>query len=305
MSDFTSGFWPWFIAVATIVSFVGILWLVRWMSGGGPPPGGTPQTMGHVWDEDLAELNNPLPRWWLHLFYITLVFGAVYLVLYPGLGAWAGLLGWEDTRAWEQEMAAAEARYGPVYDRYHGIPIATLVNDPEAVRIGERLFSTYCTTCHGSDARGVRGFPNLRDADWLYGGTPDDIEKTILDGRRGVMPPWSAILGDDGVFDVTEYVRGLSGREVDSVVAGRGRQLYDRNCAVCHGADGHGNQTLGAPNLADNIWLHGGTQKRIRETIANGRTSVMPSHREFLGESKTHLLATYVFGLRIDTHIRE
>jgi cytochrome c oxidase cbb3-type subunit 3 len=281
------------------------MWLVRWMSGGGPAPGAKPQTMGHVWDEDLAELNNPLPRWWLHLFYITLIFGAGYLVLYPGLGSWAGVLGWEDTKAWEQEMAAAEARYGPIYDRYRDIPIATLVNDPEAVRIGERLFSTYCTTCHGSDARGVRGFPNLRDADWLYGGTPEDIQRTILGGRRGVMPPWQAVLGEDGIFEVTEYVRGLSGREGDPVVAGKGRVHYEKNCAVCHGADGRGNQALGAPNLADNIWLHGGTQKRIQETIANGRTSVMPAHAEFLGESKVHLLATYVFGLRVDTHIRE
>jgi cytochrome c oxidase cbb3-type subunit 3 len=305
MSDFTSGFWSWFIAIGTIISLIGILWLIRWMSGGGPAPGARPETMGHVWDEDLAELNNPLPRWWLHLFYITLVFGAGYLVLYPGLGSFRGVLGWEDTTAWEREMAAAEERYGPIYDRYRGVPVATLVDDPEAVRIGERLFSTYCTTCHGSDARGVRGFPNLRDADWLYGGTPEDIQKTIFYGRQGVMPPWEAMLGQEGVFDVTEYVRSLSGREVDALVAARGRDLYNQNCAACHGADGRGNQALGAPNLADNIWLHGGTQKRIQETIARGRTSVMPAHGEFLGESKVHLLATYVFGLRVDTQIAE
>jgi cytochrome c oxidase cbb3-type subunit 3 len=305
MSDFTSGFWSWFIAIVTIASLVGILWLIRWMSGGGPSAGGKPQTMGHVWDEDLAELNNPLPRWWLYMFYITLVFGVCYLALYPGLGSFRGVLAWEDTTAYEREMAAAAERYGPIYDRFREVPIATLVNDPEAVRIGERLFSTYCTTCHGSDARGVRGFPNLRDADWLYGGTPEDIQKTILYGRQGNMPPWGAVLGDDGVFDVTEYVRSLSGREVDAVVAARGRDIYNTNCAVCHGGDGRGNQALGAPNLADNIWLHGGTQKRIQETIARGRTSVMPAHAEFLGESKVHLLATYVFGLRLDTQIGE
>jgi cytochrome c oxidase cbb3-type subunit 3 len=185
------------------------------------------------------------------------------------------------------------------------VPIATLVEDPEAVRIGERLFSTYCTTCHGSDARGVRGFPNLRDADWLYGGTPEDIQKTIFYGRQGVMPPWEAMLGQEGVFDVTEYVRSLSGREVDALVAARGRDVYNQNCAACHGGDGRGNQALGAPNLTDNIWLHGGTQKRIQETIARGRASVMPAHGEFLGESKVHLLATYVFGLRVDTQIAE
>lgn len=302
MSDFTSSFWSWFIALATVISIAGIVWLIRWMSGG-QAPGTQAESMGHVWDEDLYELNNPLPRWWLYMFYLSLVFGAGYLLLYPGLGSFRGLLGWEDTVAWEREMAAAEERYGPIYNRFQEVPIATLVNDAEAVRIGERLFSTYCTTCHGSDARGVRGFPNLRDTDWLYGGTPDDIETTITHGRHGVMPGWLALLGDDGVFDVTEYVRGLSGREVDGVVAARGREIYTRNCAACHGADGRGNQIIGAPNLSDNIWLHGGTQKRIQETIANGRNSVMPPHGQFLGKAKVHLLATYVFGLRVDTQI--
>jgi cytochrome c oxidase cbb3-type subunit 3 len=305
MSDFTSGFWSWFIALVTVLSIAGLLWLIRWMSGGRRAPGEQVETMGHVWDEDLAELNNPLPRWWLIMFYVTLAFGAVYLLLYPGLGTFRGLLGWTGVGQYQREVQAAEAEYGPLYEKYRATPVAALVNDPAALKIGERLFSTYCTTCHGSDARGVRGFPNLRDDDWLYGGTPEDIEHTILNGRNGVMPPWEPVLGYEGVFQVSEFVRSLSGREVDAVVAARGREVFAQNCAICHGADGTGNIQMGAPNLTDNIWLHGGTQKRIQETIARGRNSHMPAHREFLGEAKVHLLATYVFGLRVDRDITE
>ncbi len=305
MSDFTSGFWSWFITLTTVLSILGLLWLIRWMSGGRRPPGEKVETMGHVWDENLEELNNPLPRWWLIKFYLTLAFGAVYLLLYPGLGTFKGLLGWTGVGQYEQEVAAAEAEFGPLYEKYHATPVPALVNDPAAVQIGERLFSTYCTTCHGSDARGVRGFPNLRDDDWLYGGTADDIQHTILNGRNGVMPPWEAVIGYEGVFNVTEYVRSLSGREVDAVVAARGGEIFAQNCAVCHGADGTGNIQMGAPNLTDNIWLHGGTQKAIQESIARGRNNHMPAHREFLGEAKVHLLATYVFGLRLDRDITE
>lgn len=301
MSDFTSSFWSWFIALTTVLSFAGIVWLVRWMSKGKrPPPGEQVETMGHVWDENLEEYNHPLPRWWLYKFYLTLLFGAVYLILYPGLGAFSGVLGWTELKQYQDEVAAAEDQYGPLYSRYQGVPIAALVNEPEAVRIGERLFSTYCTTCHGSDARGVRGFPNLRDNDWLYGGTPEDIQQTILHGRQGTMPGWEAILGYEGVFRVTEYVRGLSGRDVDSVVAAGGRDIFSQNCAVCHGPDGRGSQQIGAPDLSDNIWLHGGSQKQIQESIAKGRNSRMPAHAEFLGAAKVHLLATYIFGLRVE-----
>lgn len=305
MSDFTHGFWSWFIIVVTLVSIAGLLWLIRWMSSGRRAPGEKVETMGHVWDGNLEELNNPLPRWWLIKFYLTLAFGAVYLLLYPGLGAFKGLLGWTEVGQYQQEVAAAEAEYGPQYERFHSTPVAALVNDPAAVQTGERLFSTYCTTCHGSDARGVRGFPNLRDDDWLYGGTAEDIEHTILNGRSGAMPGWEPILGYEGVFQVAEFVRSLSGREVDAVVADRGKDIFDQNCAVCHGPDGAGNTQIGAPNLTDNIWLHGGTQQRIQETIAKGRNSQMPAHKEFLGQARVHLLATYVFGLRLDKDITE
>lgn len=298
MDDFTSSFWPWFIGVTTIASLVALVWLIRWMTTA-RKPGEEVDTTGHVWDEDLKELNNPLPRWWLNLFYLTIAFSAVYLVLYPGLAVFPGVLDWSDESRYEREMAAAQERYGPIFEQYLQRDIKALIEDPQAVKIGQRLFSAYCTACHGSDARGVRGFPNLTDNDWLYGGTPAAIEASILDGRQGVMPAWKDTLGREGVIQVAEYVRQLSGRKADPTVAAKGKNLYDQHCTVCHGADGTGNQALGAPNLTDNVWLYGGSQEAIVESIAEGRQGRMPAHRAFLGEAKAHLLATYVYSLSV------
>jgi cytochrome c oxidase cbb3-type subunit 3 len=296
MADFTSGFWSWFIIIPTIAGLIGLVFLIQWMSS----RKGAGESTGHVWDENLRELNNPLPRWWLNMFYITLVFAAIYLVLYPGLGSFAGILGWSQTKQYEDEVAYAEQTYGPLYDQYLNEELAVLVDEPEAIKIGERLFSTYCTTCHGSDARGVRGYPNLRDTSWIWGGTPEAIHESIRNGRNAAMPPWEGLLDYQDIFNVTEYVRSLSGRKIDSVVAFKGKQIFDKNCALCHGADGKGNQALGAANLTDNIWLYGGSQKNIQETITKGRSGRMPPHKEFLGDAKIHLLAAYVFSLSVN-----
>lgn len=307
MNTFTSGFWNWFIILIVIVSFAFIFWLIRWTSVGklkGREEGKV-ETMGHVWDENLEELNNPLPRWWLYMFYITLVFGIVYLALYPGLGSFRGLLGWTEVKQYENEVQQANEKYAPIYDKYKNVDIAKLVNEPEALKIGERLFSTYCTVCHGSDARGVRGFPNLRDNDWLYGGTPEKIQESIMNGRQGTMPAWGTILDHQDIFNVAQYVQSLSGRAVDSVTAYKGKQIFDKYCVICHGADGKGNQDIGAPNLTDNIWLYGGTQKQILQSITMGRTGKMPDHKGFLGEAKVHLLAAYIYGLSVDENLVE
>jgi cytochrome c oxidase cbb3-type subunit 3 len=254
--------------------------------------------MGHVWDEDLEELNNPLPGWWLKLFYITMVFGLIYLALFPGLGSFPGLLGWTSHGQYEREMDVADATYGPLFTRYREMSIPAVAADPEARKMGERLFVTYCAACHGSDARGARGFPNLRDNDWLYGGSPEQIEQTILYGRNGVMPAWQdALGGKQGVADVVQYVLSLSGRNVDQAAAARGKVKFQTFCVACHGADGKGNQAIGAPNLTDNIWLYGGSEKAITETIAKGRNGKMPAQKDTLGEDKVHLLAAYVYSL--------
>ena len=219
MADFTSSFWNWFIIIPTVGGIIACFLLIRWLSTAIKPED-EGKKMDHVWDGDLVELNNPLPRWWLGMFYITLYFSIGYLVLYPGLGTFKGLLGWTSTGQYQHEVDIADAKYGPLFKKYQEMPIVAVADDPNARRMGERLFVNYCATCHGSDARGARGFPNLRDNDWLYGGAPEVIEQTILDGRTGVMPAWGAALGGDaGVADVTEYVFSLSGRNVDAVAA--------------------------------------------------------------------------------------
>ena len=297
MADFTSSFWNWFIIIPTVGGIIACFLLIRWL-GGGIKAEDLAKPMGHVWDEDLEELNNPLPRWWLGMFYITLVFGIVYLVLYPGLGTFSGVLGWTSGNQYEREMDLADAKFGPLFEKYQAMDIVAVADDENARKMGERLFVNYCATCHGSDARGARGFPNLRDNDWLYGGTPEAIKQTILDGRNGVMPAWEAALGGaEGVADMTEYVLGLSGRNVDQAAAGRAAEKYQTLCSACHGADGTGNQALGAPNLTDNIWLYGGTATSVQTTLAKGRNGQMPPHKDFLGEAKVHLLAAYVYSL--------
>jgi len=297
MADFTSSFWNWYIIILTVCSILACFLLIRWLSSAIKPEE-QGKEMDHVWDGDLVELNNPLPRWWLGMFYITLYFSIGYLVLYPGMGTFQGLLGWSSVGQYSHEIDVADAKYGPLFKKFQEMPIVAVADDPDARRMGERLFVNYCATCHGSDARGARGFPNLRDNDWLYGGTPEAIEQTILSGRNGVMPAWKdALGGDEGVADASEYVLSLSGRNVDQVAAARGEEKFQTLCVACHGADGTGNQALGAPNLTDNIWLYGGSSKRVMDSIAAGRAGVMPPHRDFLGEDKVHLLAAYVYSL--------
>lgn len=298
MPDTLSGFWTWFIALPTLGGLVGLFLLIWWLAGKTTQKGEAVQTMGHVWDEDLEEYNNPLPMWWLWLFLGSLIFAVVYLLLYPGLGAFSGLLGWSQAKQYEEEVAKAEGRYGPLYQQFRDKTIPALAQNPEARKMGERLYASYCTVCHGSDARGGPGFPNLIDDDWLYGGTPEAIETSILDGRSGMMPAWKdALGGEQGVHDVAQYVLSLSGRAVDEKAAQQGKQLFASICVSCHMPDGTGNQALGAPNLTDNVWLYGGSPAAIEASIAEGRQGKMPPHREFLGEDKVHLLAAYIYSL--------
>jgi len=294
MTDFTSEFWSWFIIVLSGGGIVGLVLMLRAMSG---RPSGEVKTMGHIWDEDLEELNNPLPSWWLGLFYITIVFAVGYLVLYPGMGSFQGVLDWTQKEQYEREIKKAGEKFAPLYEKYRQQDITVLAKDEDAMKTGARLFANYCTVCHSSDARGGGGFPNLRDTDWLYGGAAEQIKTSIMNGRSGVMPAWKAALGDDGLKEVTEYVLGLNGRRVDSELAARGKQRFLQTCVACHGADAKGNTAIGAPNLTNNIWLYGGSRKAVTDTIANGRNGKMPAHGGFLGEAKVHLLAAYVFQL--------
>lgn len=298
MSDFVHDGWSLYIAIITLASLVACGVLLKLMSTRKLAPGEKPGTTGHVWDEDLQEWHNPMPSWWMWLFYITIVFALVYLILYPGLGSYKGSLGWTSTNQYQEEQKQAAATYGPVIDKYLKQDVQTVAANSEAREIGQRLFLNYCAQCHGSDAGGSKGYPNLRDNDWLYGGTPEAIKTTLLNGRNGAMPPMGAAVGgSEEVRDVAHYVLSLSGRTHDSLRAQRGKPRFTANCAACHGADGKGNQQIGAPNLTDDIWLHGGTEAVISETIVKGRMNQMPAHKDFLDEGKIHLLTAYVLGL--------
>ena len=294
MSDFVSEFWNFYVAGIVLVSIIACA-ILLWSQGSASYTVG--KTTGHSWDENLEEYNNPLPKWWSWLFYITVVFALVYLALYPGLGSYKGMLGWTSTGQHKAEVAKAEAALKPVFDKYLGMDIQAVAADKQAMETGKRLYLTYCMQCHGADARGSKGFPNLTDGDWLYGGEPDKIVETISNGRLGVMPP-HAHLGADTVKDLANYVRSLSGLPADSVRAAKGQEAFmTAGCAGCHGMDAKGMHALGAPNLTDNVWLYGSSEAVITETIMNGRQNKMPAWKEFLGDAKVHLLAAYVYSL--------
>lgn len=298
MSDFNSEFWSWFISAIALGGIVWLLFLLQINNKEQLSEDGEVKPTGHVWDEDLQELNTPLPRWWLYMFYITIVFGLVYLVLYPGLGSYKGVLNWTSVGEYEAEITEADAKFGPIYEKFLGEDLTVLAANEDAMATGERLFVNYCSVCHGSDARGARGFPNLRDNDWLYGAEPEAIKASIMHGRTGAMPAWQDALGGaEGVAQVAEYVQQLAGRDVNAEMANQGKAQFDTLCAACHMADGTGNHAMGAPNLTDNIWLYGGTAKAIKLSIAEGRAGRMPAHAEFLGEAKVHILAAYIYSL--------
>ena len=296
MSEFSSGFWDLYIAVVSVVSIVACAVFLKLQSARRVTTGSI-ETTGHTWDEDLGEYNNPLPRWWMWLFYITIAFSLAYLALYPGLGSYQGLWQWSQVKQLEEETARADKRFGPIYEKFARQDVAELAKSREALAIGQKLFLNTCAGCHASDGGGSRGFPNLTDRDWLWGGEPAAIKATIAEGRTGVMPPFGPVLGEQGAKDVAHYVLSLSGAAADSIRVARGKDLFAENCAACHGAEAKGNPALGAPDLSDKIWLHGSGEAAIVETITKGRTNQMPAHKELLSEAKIQLLTAYVYSL--------
>lgn len=300
MTDFTSIFWDYYIAIITVASVLGCAVLLYSQSTRrGSSAADAPETTGHVWDGDLQEFHNPLPRWWMWLFYLTVVFALVYLLLFPGLGTqYKGLLKWSSAGQHAAEMKEAEAKFGPLLAAYLQQPLPQVAADPRARQMGERIFLNSCAQCHGSDARGTRGFPNLADAVWYWGGTPEAIRQSIAEGRTAVMPPLGAAIGGaDDVTDVANYVLSLSGVAHDSARAARGKEKF-AVCVACHGADGKGNPALGARDLTQRgSWLYGQTAGAIAETITKGRSGVMPAHKDILSDAQLHLVAAYVLSL--------
>jgi len=296
MSDFTNNFWPLFISVVTIG---GILWCLAllWISGKTKAMTDADNTTGHVWDGDLREMNNPLPRWWVGLFIITVLFALAYLFLYPGLGTYEGSLKWTQTGQFEREVAKGNEQTAPIYAAFAGMSTEQLAKDPKAMAIGDRLFMNNCAQCHGSDARGSRGFPNLTDKQWNWGGKPDDIHATIAKGRTGAMPPMAAAVGSaDDVRNLAQYVLSLSGSPHDSLKASLGKAKFTA-CAACHGMDGKGMTAMGAPNLTDDIWLHGWGEAAIVAMINDGKTNQMPAQAGKLTDQQINVLTAYVWGM--------
>ena len=301
MSDFVNGGWAIFVAAVTVLGLVLCLVLLAIASKRKVMAGDN--TTGHVWDEDLRELNNPLPRWWMWLFIITVVFAAVYLAFYPGLGTNPGTLNWTSVGQYQAEQDKARAAMAPVYAKFTAMKADELGKDAVAMGIGQRLFLNNCSGCHGSDGRGSKGFPNLTDTDWLYGGSPETIALTITNGRQGMMPPMAAAVGSpQDVSDVANYVLSLSGSPFNSIQAYSGKKKFVV-CAACHGIDGKGNQALGAPNLTDKIWLHGWGEEAIVAMVNNGKTNVMPAHGKRLSPEQIHVLAAYVWSLSQSTAV--
>ncbi|HEX6735480.1 MAG TPA: cytochrome-c oxidase, cbb3-type subunit III [Azonexus sp.] len=294
MSDFVSDFWNMYVIVIVLASILACAVLLIVQGKATFTPG---KTMGHVWDETLEEYNNPMPKWWSWMFVITVVFAFVYLALYPGLGNFKGMLNWTSVGQHKAEVEKVNEAVKPLFAKYSAMDLQAVAGDKQAMEMGKRMFLTYCMQCHGADARGAKGFPNLTDGDWLYGGTPEQVKETISQGRMGVMPP-HAQLGADTIKDLANYVRSLSGLPNDAVRTARGQEAFtSAGCIGCHGADGTGMQALGAPNLTDKVWLYGSSEATITETITNGRQNKMPAWKEFLGEDKVHLLSAYVLSL--------
>ena len=301
MSDFTSNFWSFYVAGISLVGIFACLVLL-WFSGKASAMTANDNTTGHVWDGDLREMNNPLPRWWVWLFIITVVFALAYLAMYPGLGNYAGKFGWSQVSQYETEVAKGNKEVEPLYAKFNGMKPEDVAGDAQAMAIGERLFMNNCSQCHGSDARGSKGFPNLTDNDWLHGGSPDKIKETLTNGRIGNMPPMAAAVGTpDDVRNLANYVLSLSNSPHDSVKASLGKAKFGA-CAACHGVDGKGNQAIGSANLTDNVWLHGWGENAIVAMINNGKVNQMPAQKTKLTESQIHVLASYVWSLSNKTN---
>ena len=297
-----SGAWSLYLIGLIVLNIGGCAWLL-WWTGRRRPGDPAPTDTSHVWDGDITEYNKPLPKWWINLFFLTIVFAIGYLAWFPGFGNFKGIGKWTSNAEHAAQKQAEDAKLAETFRRYDGKPIDVLARDPHAVALGRSIFSNNCSTCHGSTAQGAIGYPNLTDSIWHWGGTPDRVLQTVLDGREGVMPSWGKVLtgmgGDNAVDYAVAYVRTLSAPETlqNNYMAAQGKPLFESLCVGCHGADGKGNAQMGAPDLTDDYWLYGSSTDALRETITNGRHGAMPAWRPLLGETRVRLVAAYVWSL--------
>jgi cytochrome c oxidase cbb3-type subunit 3 len=294
--------WSWYVIALVILNLGGSTWLLWWTAkrrAGDPKPDDT----SHYWDGDITEYNKPMPRWWILGFYISLVFGVAYFAWYGGLGSYAGYSGWTSAAEHDTAKAEADAQLEQTFARFSGKDLPVLARDPDALRLGRSIFANVCAACHGSSGQGAIGYPNLTDSIWHWGGSPDRILETVLDGREGIMPEWGTVLtgmgGPGAVDQVVAYVRTLSNPKTlqNNVLAAKGKPLYEGVCVACHGGDGKGNQMLGAPDLTDDYWLYGNSTDALRKAVSQGLHGSMPAHRALLGETRSRLAAAYVWSL--------
>ncbi|WP_181297424.1 cytochrome-c oxidase, cbb3-type subunit III [Pseudomonas sp. Q2-TVG4-2] len=298
-----TSFWSWYITLLSLGTIAALVWLLL-ATRKGQRHDSTEETVGHSYD-GIEEYDNPLPRWWFMLFVATVIFALGYLVLYPGLGNWKGVMpgyegGWTQVKEWQREMDKANEQYGPLYAKFASMPVEEAAQDPQALKMGGRLFASNCSVCHGSDAKGAYGFPNLTDNDWLWGGAPETIKTTIMGGRQAAMPAWRDVIGEEGIRNVAGYVRTLAGREIPEGINAdieQGQKIFAANCVACHGSEGKGTEAMGAPDLTDNVWLYGSSFGQIQQTLRYGRNGRMPAQEHILGNDKVHLLAAYVYSL--------
>mgnify|MGYP006432141691 CR=1 FL=1 len=295
--------WSIFVTVITIGMLAGC-WLLLAITRRNEVEDGEHTLKDHDYD-GITELETPLPRWWYHGFVATIIFGAGYLILYPGLGNWEGTLGWTQEGQLAEHKREAEERYAPLFNRYAETSYEELIHDPKAMRMGQRIFGNFCSQCHGTAAQGNKGYPNLTDDAWIWGGSPDAIRTTLVNGRQAQMPSWQAALGDEGIAATTQYVLSLSGRARDDAALEQGAEHYNRLCIACHGAEGKGNPALGAPNLTDDAWLYGGSAADIATSLRKGRNGVMPAQDNLLDEARIHLVGAWVYSLSADSAANE
>ena len=288
-----SAFWHWTVVIVTVASILGTLWLLL---ANARRKSDESNDTGHVWDGDLQELNNPLPRWWFNLFVITVVFGMAYLVIFPGLGNFAGRSQWTQRGEMQAKLDELLKKRNALYASFKDKDVDFLATDASARSLGRDVFLKNCAGCHGTDARGALGFPNLTDDDWLYGGKPENIIASITKGRSGQMPAFLGSLDAQQADDLERLVRHWSDPELDGEVRARAMKQFAISCAACHGADGRGNIAIGSANLTDDVWLHGASKNRVHETIVFGRRSTMPAHESILSEDDIRLVAAYVYG---------
>lgn len=289
-----TSFWSYWVIILTTITIVGITWIL--FANRKTTPNNSDNTTGHEYD-GIKELDNPLPAWWFYMFLITIIWSVGYLVVYPGMGNYPGLIGWTQIGQHDDEVAKADAKFREMRDRYLALPIEEIAQDPVVRKMGQRMFGNNCAQCHGADAKGRYGFPNLTDDDWAFGGTPEHIKVSIAKGRQAAMPAWGAIIGENGITDVTAYVFSLNGREAKPESVAAGEKVFQTYCVACHGGEGKGNIAMGAPNLTNGIWLYGGSESQIAHSLRAGRNGIMPAQEDTLSEDKIHILTAYVYGL--------